>query len=44
MDTTGYEPGNVRHIDQQVCVNRIRDLPERRKIYLPGIGGSAGND
>src|ERR1700730_13918958 len=34
----------MRHVDEKISANRIRDRPEPRKIPIPGIAGAAGDD
>src|ERR1700724_115853 len=34
----------MRHVDEKISANRIRDRPEPRKIPIPGVAGAAGDD
>ena len=40
----GHETGKMRHVDHEQRAYRIGNRPEFRKIDLPRIGGTAGDD
>src|SRR5574337_688091 len=44
MRTTGNEAGEMRHVDHQICTDRIGDGAKPREIDDARIGGSAGDD
>ncbi len=44
MLTAGHEPGNMRHVDEQMRADGIGDLAEPREINDAGIRGGARGD
>ena len=44
MRTAGDQSRDMRHIDNKVSADLLRDLRERRKINRSGVSRSAGQD
>src|SRR6266566_7740938 len=41
---TRYEPGEMRHVDDEYCADFIGDRAQRREIDDPGIRAAASDD
>ncbi len=44
MRAAGNQPGEMRHVDEKIGADRIRDLPEGLEIPDAGIAGAAGDN
>ena len=44
MHAAGDQTGEVRHVDEEVGADRIRDLAEALEVPEARIGGAAGED
>ena len=43
-DLAGDEPRNVRHVNEQCCIDFVGDLANEREVRVAGVGGVAGDD
>ena len=44
MAAAGNQTGKMRHVDHQISSRFIGNLAETGKVYLPRVGGTAGDD
>ena len=44
MAAAGNQTCKMRHVDHQISSRFIGDLAETGKVYLPRVGGTAGDD
>jgi hypothetical protein len=44
MHAAGDQPGEMRHVDEQIGADLVGDLAEAREVDDARIGGAAGDD